>query len=258
MTTGVLGEILAHKKKEVAARKKDVPVKELLGRLNDFGLRDFNGAVSPGKNKLALIAEIKKSSPSEGLIRADFDLGEIAGVYGRHAQAISVLTDEKFFQGKVEYLREVKKLTKLPVLCKDFIIDEYQLFEARANGADAVLLIGLALPKQKLQEMYKAASALGLHCLVEAHCPADLRKVLSIKPSIIGINNRDLHSMKLDLGMTAKLAGGVPKGTVIVSESGFNSQKDIESVRGKVDAVLVGSAFMKARDIEGKIVEMGF
>ncbi|MCX6798824.1 MAG: indole-3-glycerol phosphate synthase TrpC [Candidatus Diapherotrites archaeon] len=257
MTTGVLGEILEHKKKEVAERKKRVPVKELLGHLNDSELRDFKGAIS-GRNKLALIAEIKRASPSEGVIRKDFDLEKIVDDYNFHARAISVLTDEKFFQGKIEYLREVKKLTKLPVLCKDFIIDKYQLFEARANGADAVLLIGLAAPKEKLRALYKAASALGMQCLVEAHCPADLRKVLSIKPSIVGINNRDLHSMKVDLGMTAKLVGGIPKGTVVVGESGYNSKKEIDAVRGKVDAVLVGSAFMKAQDIEAKIVQMGF
>jgi indole-3-glycerol phosphate synthase len=254
----LLKEILQNKGKEVEARKKKLPLEELKKDLDKFPLRNFEEAISSKQKPINLIAEIKKASPSEGVLREKFDLQEIVAVYSRHAQAISVLTDEKYFQGKMEYLRQVKEATALPVLQKDFIIDEYQLFEARAAGADAILLIAAALAKEKLKKLHSIAAGIGLHCMVEAHSYADIEKVLNAQAEIIGINNRDLATLKVDLRTTLGLRSALPAEKTIVSESGFNSAKDIAIVKGKVDAVLIGSALMKAQDIEAKLFELGF
>ncbi|MDP2973604.1 MAG: indole-3-glycerol-phosphate synthase, partial [Candidatus Diapherotrites archaeon] len=176
----------------------------------------------------------------------------------KHAQAISVLTDEKYFQGKLEYVQQVKGATALPVLQKDFIIDEYQIYEARAAGADAILLIAAGLTKEKLRKLHLVARGIGLQCLVEVRSGDDVDKALAARAEIVGINNRDLATLKVDLRTTACLRNMLPEEKTIVSESGFNSAKDIEAVKGKVDAVLIGSALMKAQDIEAKLLELGF
>jgi len=254
----VLSEILSFKQEEVLGRKAKVPLAELEKRARDFELRDFKKAISGGREMPNLIAEIKKASPSKGLLREKLDIPSIVSVYERHAKAISVITDWNFFQGKQEYLREVKQRSMLPVLCKDFIVDDYQIAEARAFGADAVLLIAAALSKQDLAAFYAKAKKLGMDCLVEVHSKDDLEKAVKVKPEIIGINNRDLKTLNVDINTTLELAKRVPKGTVIVSESGFNTIADVHLVKGKADAVLIGSAFMKSDSIEKKIMEMGF
>ncbi len=254
----LLKEILQNKEKEVEARKKKLPLLELKKRLDKFPVRNFEEAISSTQRPINLIAEIKKASPSEGVLREKFDLLQIAGVYNKHAQAISVLTDEKYFQGKLEYVQQVKEATALPVLQKDFIIDEYQLFEARAAGADAILLIAAGLAKEKLRKLHSVAGSIGLQCLVEVHSGYDVDKALAARAEIVGINNRDLATLKVDLRTTACLRSMLPEEKTIVSESGFNSAKDIEAVKGKVDAVLIGSAFMKVQDIEAKLLELGF
>ncbi len=254
----LLKEILQNKEREVEARKKKIPLQELKKDLDKFPLRNFEETISSKQKPINLIAEIKKASPSEGVLRAQFDLASIVDVYNKHAQAISVLTDEKYFQGKLEYVQQVRGATALPVLQKDFIIDEYQLFEARAAGADAVLLIAAALAKEKLKKLHSIAGSIGLQCMVEANSYADIEKVLNAQAEIVGINNRDLATLKVDLRTTLSLRSALPAEKTIVSESGFNSAKDIEVVKGKVDAVLIGSALMKAQDIEAKLFELGF
>ena len=254
----VLKEILQFKEKEVAERKKKVPLSELKKNLEKFELHNFREAISTKKRPINLIAEIKRASPSAGVLRESFDLQEIAAVYSKHAQAISVLTDEKFFQGKLDYLQAVKGATSLPVLQKDFIIDEYQLYEARAYGADAVLLIAAALAKDRLRKLHSVARGIGLQCLVEVRSSAGIEKALAARAGIIGINNRNLETLGVNISTTLKLRGGIPDSAAIVSESGFNSAADVNSVKGKVDAVLIGSAFMKSDDIEAKLFELGF
>jgi len=254
----LLKEILQNKGLEVEARKKKLPLEELKKDLDKFPLRNFEEAISSKQRQINLIAEIKKASPSEGVLREKFDLLQIVEVYNKHAQAISVLTDEKYFQGKLEYVQQVKEATGLPVLQKDFIIDEYQIYEARAAGADAILLIAAGLAKEKLRKLHLIAGSIGLQCLVEVRSGYDVDKALAARAEIVGINNRDLATLKLDLRTTACLRNMLPEEKTIVSESGFNSAKDIEVVKGKVDAVLIGSALMKAEDIEAKLLELGF
>ncbi len=255
---GILGEILENKERELEARKKQLPLDGLKKGLNKFQIRNFKEAISTKQRPLNLIAEIKKASPSAGVLREHFNLQAITEIYNRRAQAISVLTDEKYFQGKPEYLQEVRGASSLPILQKDFIIDEYQLYEARAFGADAVLLIAAALAKPRLKKLYSVAKSIGLHCLVEVHSSACVEKALNAKAEVIGINNRDLETMKINLNTTINLRGMLPEGKTIVSESGFSTSADLALVRGKVDAVLIGSAFMKAEDIESKLFELGF
>ncbi len=255
----VLKEILQFKQAEVETRKAQKPIEELQKLAESMETRDFKAGISTKTRPLNLIAEIKRASPScQGMIREDFSLENIVEIYNRHAQAISVLTEEKFFQGKVEYLPKVKKLTNLPVMRKDFIIDEYQVFESKAFGADAILLIAAAMSKDKLKKLYNLAEDIGLQCLVEAHSSADIEKILPVKPKIIGINNRDLKTLKTSINTTLQLREMIPEDRTIVSESGFNTREDIALVKGNVEAVLIGSAFMKAEDIEAKIREMGF
>jgi len=254
----VLGEIISFKKLEVEKRKKKLPLKELEARLETFKLRGFRQGISSKEKPLNLIAEVKKASPSKGLIRPDFDLEEIVGIYNKHAQAISVITEEKFFQGKLEYLERVREASRLPVLRKDFILDEYQVFEAKAFGADAILLIAAALAKDRLKKLFETGKDLGLDCLVEIHSGQDLEKALAARPEIIGINNRNLETLETDLSTTEKLLPMAGQEKTIVSESGFHSAQDLESVKGKVDAVLIGTAFMKEKNIEAKLFEMGF
>jgi len=254
----VLKEILQFKQKEVKERKKQVPLEELKKLAEEKEVRDFRAEISARKRPLNLIAEVKRACPSQGLIRQNFELEKVVEIYSRHAQAISVLTDEKFFQGKLEYLENTKELTKLPVLRKDFIIDEYQVFESKAFGADAILLIAGALSKDRLRKLYGTAKSIGLQCLVEVHDSADVEKVLPAKPEIIGINNRDLETLATSINTTTRLRNLLPGNSTIVSESGFGSESDLAQVKGKVDAVLIGTAFMKEKDIEAKILEMGF
>ena len=207
---------------------------------------------------IKLIAEIKKASPSRGLICRDFNPRQIAGLYQEAgASAISVLTDERFFQGHSELLKSVKEVTSLPLLRKDFIIDEYQIYQSRLLKADAVLLIAAILSQQQLLEYIGLVKELGMAALVEVHNSDELCRVLETEALLVGINNRNLHTFRVDLGVTYQLISSVPKERVVVSESGISSREDVVGLaKAGVDAVLVGEALMGAQDIRAATADL--
>jgi len=248
-----LREILEEKKDEVSRLKKKPP-----GRLDDLPpLRDFKGAISK-PDSINLIAEIKFASPSAGMIREKTAPDSIGRIYEEAgAAAISLLTDKKFFQGDLAHLPSLKSAVSLPVLRKDFIIDEIQVREALYYGADAVLLIARILPKEQLKDLIDLCLELGLTALTEVHNREDLDKAIECEADVIGINNRDLDTFVVNTDTTFALAPLVPKGRVIVSESGINNGEDIQALKETgVQAVLVGSALMKSDDLVKKTREM--
>jgi indole-3-glycerol phosphate synthase len=212
---------------------------------NDF--RSFRSALKRPDGKLALIAEIKKASPSAGVIAQSFDPVEIAKDYERAgADAISVLTDEQFFQGKLDHLVDVRRAVSVPLLRKDFILDEVQIAESAAAGADAILLIVAALEQKKLVDLSKVAAKYQLDALVEVHTLEELKRALEAGATIVGINNRDLATFDVDLSVTEKLCREVPDDIVLVSESGIKSAEDVARLEAwGVDAILVGEALMR-------------
>ena len=220
-------------------------------------VKDFKKAIMR-EGKLSFIAEIKQASPSSGILRKDFNPAAIAKIFEANSvQAISVLTEEEFFLGKLNHIEEVKKAVSLPVLRKDFIIDEMQVYESRAAGADAVLLIMAILTPEKFKLLFELARKLGMRALVEVHTEKELRKALSYGAELIGINNRNLHTFEVDLKTTEKLVPFIPSNVVKISESGINELKDILLLKGLgVDAVLVGTCLMKATDIAAKLKEL--
>jgi len=252
----ILDQIVTAKRQEVASLKKATPLARLQGAIRDLPpTRDFRKAIrSPS---CAIIAELKRSSPSKGRIREQFDPVQIASLYQEHgAQAVSVLTDEQFFEGKGDYLTAIKKNIALPLLRKDFIIDAYQIYETRVLGADALLLIAAILDKGQLQEYIELAEQLGLAPLVEVHTKAELDKALAAGAEIIGINNRDLQTFSTDLKRTLELAPLIPQGKIVVTESGIATRKDIELLMGAgVHCFLIGEALMQADDIGKKLRE---
>ncbi len=213
--------------------------------------RGFISALREGDD-VSIIAEVKKSSPSAGIIREDFNPAAIARAYERGGAAcISVLTDEKYFSGKLEYLSEVRRAVALPILRKDFIIDEKQIIQARAYGADGVLLIVAALDNAELSGLLDAARRWGLDALVEVHTEAELKRAVNAHAAAIGINNRDLHTFEVDLSTAEKLAASIPEDTLRIGESGINDRRDIERLKKHaIDAVLVGETLMRAQNIE--------
>jgi indole-3-glycerol phosphate synthase len=247
----VLDKIVASKRKEIeAAKLARTEAKVRAAAEAAPATRDFFGRIAaPGPIKL--IAEIKKASPSAGIIRADFDPVAIARIYERHGAAcLSVLTDEPFFQGKLEYLRDVRAAVELPVLRKDFILDKYQLYEARAAGADAVLLIAECLDDCGLRSLHNEAVALGMTPLVELYDPANLPRVLDAGATLIGVNNRDLRNFKTDLDHSLRLLESIPDHCVFVSESGIRTRADVKRLEDAgVDAILVGESLMASQDI---------
>ncbi|NLB95345.1 MAG: indole-3-glycerol phosphate synthase TrpC [Armatimonadetes bacterium] len=253
-----LDEILAWKREEVTRAKKETPLAELRARIDSLPpCRDFTSAVGrPGQ--VNLIAEVKRASPSKGVIRADFDPAAIATAYTEGgAAAISVLTDRRYFQGELRYLSLVRDATPLPVLRKEFIIDDYQLYEARAAGADAVLLIIAALPDGELRRLLDLAGELGLHTLVEVHDRAELERACATGARVIGINNRDLRTFQTTLATTEELAPLVPADRVVVSESGIFTRADVERVAAAgARAILVGEALMRAPRITPRVREL--
>ncbi len=260
MQMNILNEILKHKKEELGAVRSDVPLSELKARIVDLDdVKSFKSAIKrePG-SRIKLIAELKKASPSKGLIRNDFDIPEIVSIYNKKdAAAISVLTESRFFSGSLDYLREARKRTLKPLLRKDFIFDDYQVYEARANIADAILLIAAALEKSQLSDLYGLAKELNLDCLVEAHNFKELDKALNCGAEIIGINNRDLVTLDINISTTFDFLKDIPDDRIVVSESGINSREDVEALEStRTDAVLVGTAIMKADDIGSKIDEL--
>lgn len=263
----VLDQILADKRIEVEQRKLSTPVEKLQEKIAQLPRpRNFFRAVNtPGNKPLNLIAEVKKASPSAGVIRADFDPVKIAQAYeAGGADALSVLTDEKYFQGKLEYIEQVRAAVKLPVLRKDFTIDTYQVYEARAAGADAILLIAEALQVNELIDLQILATELNMTCLIEVH---DMDNLIRVRDTVIGfphksysllgINNRDLRTFKTDLGTTLRMAELVEDRKILVSESGINTKADIDKLAAAgVGAVLVGESLMKSDDIHSKISEL--
>jgi indole-3-glycerol phosphate synthase len=217
----------------------------------------FKKAISQ-KGRINLIAEIKKASPSAGLIREDFNAARIAGIYIKNdAAAISVLTEDKYFLGKFSYLAQISENCPLPVLMKDFIVHEYQIYEGLFYGASAVLLIVAMLTDGRLKELLNTAHGLGLDCLVEAHDEAEIERAVSAGAEIIGVNNRNLKSLKVDLENCLHLIPRIPKGIIIVAESGLKTHEDIQQVKDAgAHAVLIGEVFMRSPDIGAKVKEV--
>ena len=254
----VLDKIVAHKRGEVASAKERVPAARLERQLEAAPpARDFVAALAAARG-VALIAEVKKASPSAGLIRADFHPVEIAKDYERAGAAcVSVLTDEEFFQGHLDDLYAVRQAVSIPVLRKDFIVDRYQVLEARATGADCVLLIAECLDDAALRELYGFIRELGMHALVELYELENLDRVLRLDPPLVGINNRNLKTFVTDLGHTVELAGRIPPSALLVSESGIRTRADVECLQAAgVRAILVGETLMSADNIEAKIHEL--
>jgi len=246
----ILDKIIQEKRKELSGKPY---LNSFISKLKKSN-RNFKKAIS--QKGINLIAEIKKASPSRGSIRKDFNLSKVVDAYDvDDVAAISILTDEKFFQGKLEYLTKVRKLTKKPLLRKDFIIDDYQIYEARHYGADAVLLIAAILTKGQIDRFIDVANKYNMDCLVEVHTSNELKNVLETKAEIIGINNRNLNSLRTDLNTTLRLINKIPKNKIIVSESGFSSKEDIEMIKGRVNSILVGTSLMKEKEIGKKINE---
>ena len=249
----VLARILARKREEVEEGIRRVPLPEMRRRAADAPApRGFRAAIEAriGEGRPAVIAEIKRASPSRGIIRRDLDPPRIAAGYERGgAAALSVLTDRDFFQGAPEHLRAARAAASLPVLRKDFLIDPWQVHEARAMGADCVLLIVAALDDDTLRQLAEAARETGVDTLVEVHDEAELERALRVPAPLVGINNRDLHTFETTLATTERLAGRVPADRRTVTESGIASREDVAGLRARgVHAFLVGEAFMSAPD----------
>ncbi|MCL6447193.1 MAG: indole-3-glycerol phosphate synthase TrpC [Armatimonadetes bacterium] len=256
----ILDEIVSWKRREVARRKELFPLAEMERRLARMPpCRPLAEAIRREK-EIALIAEIKRASPSKGVIRqAPFDPAEFARVYTEAgAAAISVVTEEKFFAGRLEFLPAVRQATTLPVLRKDFLIDPYQLLESRFCGSDAVLLIAAVLSDRELAAYQRLAAGLGLSCLVEVHTREELTRALDSGAAIIGINNRDLRTFQTNLNTTFSLRRYIPgRGVVVVSESGISSRAHMLALQEhEVDAALVGEALMRSPDVAGKVREL--
>lgn len=252
-TPTVLKKILARKAEEIVDRKALVSVEQLKAQLkNASAPRGFAKAlqakISAGES--AVIAEIKKASPSKGVIRENFDPVEIAKSYEQGGAAcLSVLTDVDFFQGADQYLVNARAACNLPVIRKDFIIDEYQLYEARAMGADCILLIVSALEPDELYSLHAKALSLGLDALVEVHDQRELEIALAVDNPMIGINNRNLHTFEVSLDNTFQLLSQIPDSRIVITESGIHSGSDVKAMReNNVNAFLVGEAFMRSED----------
>ena len=249
----ILEKILAVKRQEVAAAKKKQPFGALLVEARSREApRDFTGALRAriAAGQPAVIAEVKKASPSTGVLRPEFDPAAIARSYALHGAAcLSVLTDEQFFMGSTAYLQRARAACALPVLRKDFMIDPYQIAEARAMGADCVLLIVAALEDALMGELETAAQELGLAVLAEVHDGAELERALRLRTPLIGINNRNLRTFETRLETTLGLLGRVPADRIVITESGILAAADVDRMRGAgVPAFLVGEAFMRAED----------
>ncbi len=249
MDTNKLEEIIAHKRTEV---EKLLPraAKLRAAALERNEFRSFYGALHQGPGHLAVIAEVKKASPSAGIIAADFDPVQIAKSYDRGgASAISVLTDEKFFQGSLSYLPLIREATSAPLLRKDFIVDEVQIYESVVAGADAILLIVAALEQEQLVQLLKVAASCQLDVLVEVHERKELERVLETDACIIGINNRNLKTFAVDLHTTEQLAEDVPEDIILVSESGIKTPEEARRVfEWGANAILVGEGLMRSPD----------
>lgn len=261
-TPDILKKIIDHKRGELAAAQREVPLAELLARLAELEdhPRGFSRALQMASESgwTPIIAEVKKGSPSKGVIRADFDPVVIAATYAVHgATCLSVLTDAHFFLGHLSYLAAIREQVRLPLLRKDFIFDPYQIYEARAAGADAILLIAAMLDLPQLREFTALAGELSLDVLLEVHDETELAKALQVDCGLIGINSRSLRTFVTDLSTTGRLARLVPPERLVVAESGINSRADILRLQeAGAKAFLVGESLMREADIGAKLREL--
>ncbi len=259
-TNTILDQIVKDKTKEVAISQKKQSLEKLISQLSNrkTPVRSFYQSLS-NTNRLNLIAEIKKASPSEKIIRTKFDPVKIAKEYqdSQLVAAISVLTEKKYFQGDLKFIREVKKVTTVPILRKDFIFDKYQIYESFLAEADAVLLIVSLLDKKELTELLNLANSLKMDCLVEVHSVKELKLALSVGVSIIGINARDLKNFKLNNDLFEKLAPLIPNKTIKVAESGLSNKADLDKVyNAGGNAALIGTSILKSNNITEKLKEL--
>ncbi len=248
----ILDEIVKKKKERLKALKSRKPLSELRAYIRDIPEPlDFKDSIKR-RDFIRL-----KASPSKGIIRRDFDPSAIANIYERYCHAISVITEEDFFSGSPEFIGSVRERVTRPLLRKDFIIDEYQIYESRALRADAILLIASILERAQAMEYLDIAEELGMDVLFEIHNEDELEEALLLKVPIIGINNRDLQTMKVDINNTLRLIEHIPDEIIVVSESGIRTRKDVEMLSAyNVDALLIGTVFMESQDIEKKIREL--
>ena len=265
MSTGsdVLDKIMAHKAAEVAHSKRQVSLADVISKADDTpDCRGFAGALlaSLASGRSAVIAEVKKASPSKGVIRTDFKPREIAESYEKYgASCLSVLTDAEFFQGSAEYFAQARQACTLPILRKDFMLDEYQVYEAKAMQADCILLIAAALEDGLMQDLAGRAQELGLDVLIEVHNAKELERGLRLNMPMIGINNRDLRDFSTSLNTTIDLLESIPDDVVVITESGIHSADDIALMREhKVNSFLVGEAFMRADEPGRRMAELFF
>ncbi len=260
-TPDILKKILARKIEEISARSRITSLADLVERArNADSPRGFLSALrgKVDRNRAAVIAEIKKASPSRGVLRADFRPAEIAASYAAGGAAcLSVLTDVDFFQGADEYLQQARAACSLPVIRKDFLIDPYQVYEARMLGADAILLIVAALDDAMLLELLQLADHLGMDALVEVHDAVEMERALALPAPLIGVNNRNLRTFETRLDTTTDLLDGFPAARLLVTESGIHTGEDVRRMRAQgVHTFLVGEAFMKAADPGAKLAEL--
>ena len=254
----ILDEIIERTKADLEIRQKDIPL-DLLGRTlasNPFAPRDVKPFLTATKEEpIRIIAEVKKASPSKGIIKEDFNPMEIAQAYSNSgANAISVLTEPHYFQGQLEYLTAIRRYVPTPLLRKDFIVDKYQIVEALVYGADFILLIAKALGTKEMKELYEYALHLGLEVLVEIHDKEDLTKAIKCGASIIGINHRNLDTFEMDMELCDKLIPMIPNGKIIVAESGVSNVDTIKRLSGiGADAFLIGEHFMRQDSIEDEV-----
>jgi len=252
----ILQKIIDKTREDLKKRKNKEDFDKFLKIKRDF--RDVKKALkSTSDNPYRIIAEVKKASPSKGVIREDFEPVEIAKIYNEAADAMSVLTEPHFFQGSLEYLKEINKFSKIPLLRKDFIIDEFQIAEAYAGGADFILLIAKALELNQLQNLYNFAKNTGLEVLFEIHDEEDLEKALKVGAEIIGFNHRDLKTFEMHMDLSEKLIPKLPKDCIIVAESGINDFETVKKLhKNGVDAFLVGEHFMRQNNIKKAVLSL--
>ena len=254
----MLSRIIEEKRRVVEESRREKPMEDVVREAKNICVKSSFKKNISRPHHINLIAEIKKASPSKGILRGDFNPVKIAITYQANgASAISVLTDERFFEGRLEYIKKIKENVSIPILRKDFIIDEYQIYESVVAGADAILLIADILSTNELIGFYNLATTLGLDVLIEVHNEEEVEKALATDGGIIGINNRDLHTFKVDFGVTQKLSRLIPQNKVMVSESGIKSHEDVMFLKSLgINAVLIGEAFMEASDIASKMREI--
>jgi indole-3-glycerol phosphate synthase len=253
----ILREILEDKRQEVMLAKKSMPLAQLT-EMPGYKRKYLSLQKALQTKNIAIIAEIKKASPSKGVIREDFNPVKIAGEYvAGGAAAISVLTDKKYFQGNIYFINDIRFLVPVPILRKDFIIDPYQLTEAKAFGADAVLLIVGALEPKKLHDLHAEANELGLECLVEVHDEWELESLDFKQVKMVGINNRNLSDFTVDMSVTSRTASKIPQGITIISESGIETRADIEQLaESGIHAVLIGESLMRSANPKDALREL--